>query len=318
MGGLVVTNEHIDLLRQAKSSWLYPIYVPTYTRAGTAPLLNLLRRAPSSVKRLVHLVVRQEERAAYAHEYPWADQVIVGKPGLGPARTRALQDAKARGYQRIIQMDDDIKHVSLLERIARPNKTDHTRRYSSGVSGVDEPMLMIRSLAVTCRLANGLFNVWPNAVYGASRNALFSGDVDTSVGATLNKGTFPASVMYYDLDRMENFVLPKRFHMHGEDIAFAMDVMTRGQEWFTIPVSAFDQDGNIETTIPLDPQDSVARRLDIENAAIDYPDIHPYLRESVRNKAGGVMRVGVNWKQWYKATGSSPIDIPLTTIIKES
>jgi hypothetical protein len=65
----------------------------------------------------------------------------------------------------------------------------------------------------------------------------------------------------------------------------------------------------------LDPTDPEARRVDIENAAVDYPEIYPFLRESMRNKAGGVMRVGVNWRQWYKATESEPVEIPLTDLL---
>lgn len=312
-----VNNAHIGMLRQARSGWMYPIYVPSYTRAGVAPLLNLLARAKQSIQSKVHIVVRPEEKAAYRRAYPWATLVIVNKPGLGPARSRALHHAKKEGHHRIVMLDDDIKHVSLLERISREGKSDHTRRHSARVSGIPDPALLVLSLATACRLSEGVFAARPEAVYGAARNALFSGDVNTDIGATLNKGTFPASVMFYDVTRMENFDLPKRFHMHGEDIAFAMDVMTRGQEWFTLPVVAFDQDGNIETTIPINPADPEARRVDINNAAIDYPDIHPFLRESMKNKAGGVMRVGVNWVRWYKATDSEPVEIPLTTIIKE-
>lgn len=308
-------NDHIRLIHQAEIDWLYPIYVPSYTRAGTAPLLNLLSQSSEYVKSAVTIVVRAQERVAYRRAYPWARLVVVKRPGLGPARTQALQDALDEGLQRIVMMDDDIKHVSLLERLQQPSGKYHTRRHSSKVSGIPEPELMLSSLAVTCKMADALFKQYPNAVYGACRNALFSGDVDTSIGATMNRGTFPASVMLYDVRRMENIELPQRFHMHGEDIAFAMDVMTRGQDWFTIPVSAFDQDGVIETTIPLDPNDSVARRIDIENAEIEYPEIHPYLRESVRNKAGGVMRVGVNWKRWYRDTDSEPINVPLSNLI---
>lgn len=310
-----MTEPHIPLLRRAKASWLFPLYVPSYTRAGTAPLLNMLGSAHPAVQRRVHVVVRPEELAQYRKHYPWATFVRVTRPGLGPARTKALTDAVRRGYKRIVMLDDDIKHISLLERISKEDGRQHTRRYSSRVSGIQEPHLLVRSLAVTCRLVDGVFAARPEAVYGACRNALFSGDVDTSIGATLNRGTFPASVMFYDLERMENYELPKQFHMHGEDIAFAMDVMTRGQEWFTIPVSAFDQDGNIATTIPLDPTDPVARRVDIDNAAVAYPDIHPYLRESMKNKAGGVMRVGINWKRWYKDTASEPVNIPLEELL---
>lgn len=310
-------NPHIALFSKAKSSWIWPIYVPSYTRAGSALFLNFLNTCPPAIQDRVHIVVRKEERAAYAKCYPWATLVTVHKPGLGPARSMALTDAHKRRYSRIVMLDDDIRHVSLLQRIERDGKPDHTRRYSTGVSGMVQPYNFLRSLSVACKLAEGVFALRPNAVYGAIRNALFSGDVDTSIGATVNRGTMPAAVMFYDLTRMENFELPKRFHLHGEDIAFAMDVMTRGQEWFSIQVAAHDADSGIASTIPLDPLDSVARRVDIENAALDYPEIYPYLRESMKNKAGGVMRVGIHWPRWYKDTNSGPVDILLADIIKE-
>lgn len=310
------SNPHIPLLSKAKSSWMYPIYVPSYTRAGTAKFLNTLCSAPWGVQRKVHIVVRKEELSAYKEFYPWATFVIVRKPGLGPARTRALEDADDRGYERIVMFDDDIRHLSLLERVAREDKPDYTRRHSARISGMTPEMSILRTLSVACKIVDGVFESEPTAVYGAARNALFSGDVDTSIGATLNKGTFPASVMFYDITRMDNFVLPKRFHMHGEDVAFAMDVMSRDQLWFSLPVVAFDQDGAIETTIPLDPTDPEARRVDMNNAAIDYPKIHPFLRESMKNKAGGVMRVGMYWSRWYKETGTSPIEIPLDQLLE--
>jgi hypothetical protein len=80
---------------------------------------------------------------------------------------------------------------------------------------------------------------------------------------------------------------------------------------------AYDQHGSIKTTIPLDPQDEVGRPH-LETTEKFYPLIHPYLRVSMKNKLGGVMRIGVNWSQWYKATDTEPVEIPLADIIKES
>ena len=99
-------TDHIALLQEVDyDTWLYPIYVPSYTRAGTAPLLNLLKQAPANVQALVHIVVRAEERKAYRAEYPWATLIVVREPGLGPARSRALRHALMYDNQRIIMMD---------------------------------------------------------------------------------------------------------------------------------------------------------------------------------------------------------------------
>jgi len=312
-----VPNEHIALLRTPKlTKWLYPIYVPSYSRAGSAPLLEMLKDASDYVQRNVTIVVRPEEVSDYHLAYPWAVVIAERQPGIGPARMRCLRNAERRGYKRIVVLDDDIIHVSLLE---RPAGSSHTRRYSAKVSGWAEPGLLVRSLAVACHLADGVFKVRPAASYGAARNALFSGDVDTSIGATLNKGSFPACVMFMDVERftMRERDLPAEFHFHGEDLAMFLDALTQEQEVFTLPGVAYDQHGSIQTTIPLDPQDAVGRPH-LQHTADAYPYMHDFLRVSMKNKLGGVMRIGVNWNRWYKATGTEPVEIPLTELIKES
>lgn len=304
-----MTNEHLKLLRKARASWLYEIYVPSYSRAGTAPLLNMLAKAKPVVQKKVHIVVRPEEKAAYMSAYPWASVISEKQPGIGPARMRCMIHAENRGFDRIVVLDDDIIHVSLLERIE-----GHTRRFSSRVAGIPEPSLLVLSLAVGCKLADSLFHYLPMVTYGAARNALFSGDVDTSVGATLNKGSFPACVMFIDTYRMGMRVMPEPFDFHGEDLAMFLDNMSHGMTSFTLPGVAYDQHGSIETTIPLDPQDAVGRPH-LESTEKYYPKIHPFLRVSMKNKLGGVMRIGVNWSQWYKATATEPVDIPLVDML---
>lgn len=309
-------NKHIKYLDSAKAEWLYPIYVPSYNRAGTAPLLEMLKRSSPRTRDRVHIVVRDTQAFEYRRKYPWAKVVKQKAPyGIGPARALCLRDAEKRGYEKIVMLDDDIWHVSLLERISRPGKSDHTRRYSAGVSGIKEPRLLVRSLAVGCMLASRVFREFPDVAYGAARNALFSGDVDTSVGATINKGSFPACVMFIDVKRFSWRRCLKPYYNHGEDLSMCLHTMQEGQRWFTLPGVAYDQNGSIETTIPLDPQDEVARTPDLNNAAVYYPDMYPYLKASVRNKLGGIMRIGINWPKWYRETGTEPIEVPMQDLI---
>ncbi|AZV01751.1 glycosyltransferase [Microbacterium phage Schubert] len=314
-----MSNLHIPLLRSVKSSWMYPIYVPSYNRAGKAPLLEMLKDAPTSIKSRVHIVVRDTEANDYQTTYPWATIVKQRAPyGIGPARMVCLKDADRRGHKRIVMLDDDIIHVSLLERIQREDGMFHTRRYSAKVSGIAEPMLLVRSLAVGCKMAEQVFRLEPEASYGAARNALFSGGVDTSVGATLNKGSFPACVMFFHMRRFRMRRMPKPYQYHGEDLAMFLETISQGKRAFTLPGVAYDQHGSIETTIPLDPQDAVARTPDLEAAEHEYPKVFPFLRAAVKNKAGGIMRIGVNWKSWYKATSTEPVEIPLSDIINKA
>lgn len=309
-------NDHIPLLKQAKPSWLYPIYVPSAYRAGTAPLLNMLANAHPRVQAKVHVVVLPSEAKAYRAAYPWATVVKESKKGIGPARMRALLDADERGYRRITVLDDDIIHVSLLQRHEQDNGKLHTRRWSSKVSGRPEPLLLVGSLAVACKLASAVFVKEPNAAYGAARNALFSGDQDTAIGATLNKGSFPACVMFFDLKRFDMREMPKPYYFHGEDLAMFLDALTQDHTTFTLPGVAYDQHGGIETTIPLDPLSAVGRPH-LQTTENDYPDIHPYLRVSMKNKLGGTMRIGMNWKAWYRDTATEPVEIPLAELMEE-
>jgi len=308
-------NEHIPLLRVAKPSWIYPLYVPTYNRPGTALFLNTMRDAPSSVQVRIHIVVRKEQADAYTIAYPWAKQVIVTKPGLGAARMRAVRHARSRGYSRIIQIDDDIRSVSLLERLPREGKTDHTRRHSFGVSGRTRVDNYVRSLAVACQMAESAFDAEPLAALGHPRNGLFSGDVDTTVGATYHKGGFPCAVIFYDLDRLDLEELPPEFHMHGEDLGTTLHLLSSGQTWFTLPAVAQDADTSIETTIPIDPQSPTARQPDLDNAFKVYPEIAPYLRPTLKNKVGGIMKIGVQWPQWYLAKGIQSREVSMHDIV---
>lgn len=310
-----MTNEHIRLVRRARESWQYPVYVPSYSRAGTAPLLEMLKGAYTNFQSKVHIVVRPEERTAYARAYPWAKIVSEATPGIGPARMRCLLDAEARGYRRIVVLDDDIIHISMLEETYKPNGQRYARRWSAKLSGIKEPDLLVQSLTLACRMATGVFQARKDASYGAARNALFAGPVaDPSIGAMLNKQSFPACVMFIDVKRFSMRVMPEPFHFHGEDLAMFCHNLAEGKRAFQMPGVAYDQHGTIETTIPLDPLSEVGRPHLADTAEL-YPTVHPYLRVSVKNALGGVMRIGINWARWYKDTGTGPDILPLPEIL---
>lgn len=310
-------NEHLALLTQARASWLFPIYIPSYSRAGTAPLLEMLATAKHAVQAKVHIVVRPEELEAYRWAYPWAEVLVEKQPGIGPARMRALRHAEARGYSHIAVMDDDIIHLSLLEETYKDNGERYARRMSSKLTNVPEPHLLALGLAASCRMARAVFRLRQDASYGAARNALFSGPVaNPSDGAYLNKQSFPACVMFFSVARFSMRRMPEPYHFHGEDLAMFLHNLTDGKRAFQMPAVAYDQHGVIESTIPLDPESEVGRPH-LETTAELYPRIHPYLRVSVRNKLGGVKRIGINWNRWYKDTHTGPDIIPMQTLINQ-
>ncbi|QZD98635.1 glycosyltransferase [Microbacterium phage Juicer] len=310
-------NEHLELLGKARSSWLYPIYVPSAYRAGSAPLLDILAGAPRRVQELVTIVTLPKQVVGYSLHYPWARVITESKPGIGPARMRCLLDADEQMHDRIVVLDDDIRNLTLLNLLEyKPNGEPRTQRYSHTFNGYSKPSSNVRGLAVMCRMADEVFKARPDVAYGAPRNGLFSNTEDPQLGVSINSRGFPACVMFIDVERFGMREMPTPFQHHGEDLAMFLDVLENGQTSFMLRCASYDQHETIETTIPLDPLDEVGRPH-LQYTSKYYPDVHPFLRVSMKNKLGGVMRIGMNWKRWYKATGTTADSISLPELIKE-
>lgn len=310
-------NDHMVLLKKCKVSWIYPIYVPSYNRAGSAPLLEILAKASRSVQKRVHVVVRDSERAAYRRAYPWATICAHGGPyGVGTARAAALREASFRGHRRIMMIDDDVSHLNLMEMITREDGTPHTRRYSNVKSGMPIHDHIPRSMAVVCHMADQVFDMMPDAAYGSCRQGLFSNVVDTSIGAILDKGGFPACTLFFDLDRFTWRKCPEPYRLHGEDLSMFLHTLSEGKQAFIMPGVAYDTKVGIETTIPLDPLDERGRQDDLDAAQRLYPSVAKYLRPTLKNKLGGVMKIGVAWPQWYKDTGNQPVVITMKELLQ--
>lgn len=312
-------NAHLRLFRTAKSSWIYPIYVPSYNRAGDAPLLDLLAKAPRAVQRKVHIVARRTQALSYERAYPWATVVQHSGPyGVGPARAAALRHADQAAHRRIVMIDDDVVHISLMERITQDSGKPHTRRFSEKLAGMLSEAHLPRSLAAGCYLADRAFKRLSEAAYGSGRQGLFSGDVDPTVGAFMDKGGFPACLLFFDMDRFTWRECPAPYREHGEDLSMFLHTLTRDQGAFVLPTVAYDTKNGIESTIPLDPLDERGRQDDLDAAADIYPDVAPYLRATYRNKKGGVMKIGVHWPDWYKDTGLTATIVPMQDLLKEN
>lgn len=309
-------NDHLKLLKRCKVSWIYPIYVPSYNRAGSAPLLAILAKAAPSVRKRVHIMVRRTEQKAYLKAYPWAKVLTHAGPyGVGPARAAILRHASMVGFKRIMMLDDDVVHVSLMEKTIREDGSSHTRRWSEKLAGQPSEVHMPRALAVACYLADQVFALAPAAAYGSGRQGLFSGDVDTDIGAFADKGGFPACLLFFDLDRFTWRDCPEPYRLHGEDLSMFLHTLSEGSQGFVIPGVAYDTKNGIESTIPLDPLDERGREDDLEAAFDIYPKVAQYLRPTMRNKNGGIMKIGVHWPQWYKDTKFAPYIIPMRDLI---
>lgn len=313
MDGSPVTDKMIELLHEMGSrrteEWLYPIYVPSYKRAGLSPLLNLLAQAPKYVQRKVFIVCRASESKAYRNAYPWATIVEQRVPwGIGPGRMTCLVDADQRGFERIVMLDDDITRVALLEdRGTDDNGMRKSGRHSPDTWGITKLEATIKSLAFGCKMSDAVFYHAEDAAYGSTRSAFMSSFVDTDVTAVIEARGFPLCVLFIDLNRFTMRSMPKEFQYEGEDLAMFLDAYDSGYSTFLFDTLVFDDDRKLTTTIPFSGQGEIDRRQNLADARYIYDVLGPFLKVTNMNKdTGAVKRIGVDWRRYHKEHGTEP------------
>lgn len=291
----------INTLRKVTPDLLHGMYIPSWNRAGSAPLLEKLSRVDDIWRQDVTIVTRAESTREYEQAYPWARVIAQGGAnGIGEARMKCLRDADRREVPRIMMLDDDIQHVSLLEWVHPEGSYPRSRRYSAAVCGeYQEPEMFCRSLAAACWQLGRVFDKYPEVSYGALRNALFSQGINPNVStAWINKGPFPSCVIMFEVERFSMRQMPTGFYHHGEDLAMLLHNLQEGKQAAILTSAVYDQNGAVNTTIPLNPESAEGRAVDLASAETYYPDIARYLRVGSRNANGGVRRWTLNWRRW--------------------
>lgn len=292
--------------------WLYPIYVPSHNRAGTAPLLNLLAQAPEFIQERVYIVVRAAQVKAYRRAYPWADVVVQrGSKGIGPARMVCLEHADSMGFPRIVMMDDDITKVGVLEDRGR-NEAGHPKsgRFSHRNTPWESWEFTLHCLALGCKMADAVFYHAQGVAYGSTRSAFMSSDVDVSQTATIEARGFPLCVLFIDLQRFSMRDMPEEFQWEGEDLAMFCEAFEQGYTTFLFNTLIFDDDRNLTTTIPFSGDGEIDRTANLEDAQELYDVLGPYLKVTNQNPdTGAVRRIGVDWRRWHKQRGTNPTHI---------
>lgn len=308
----------IELLQLASAEWMYPIYVPSYSRAGTAPLLNLLAKAPEDIQEKVYVVVRVSEARAYRKAYPWANIVQQWQPwGIGPARMVAVGDADERGFDRIVMMDDDITKVGILEdRGVNPNGSPKSGRYSHKNTDWQPWEFTLKCLALGCRMADAVFYHAEDVAYGSTRSAFMSHAEDVRVAATIDAGGFPLCVLFIDVHRFTMRHMPKAFQWEGEDLAMYLDTYEQGYSTFLFNTLIFDDDRGIPSTIPFSGDAEVDRRGNLEAGREMYTTLGPYLKVTNQNPdTGAVRRITVDWRRYHKDHGTHPTQIATADVV---
>ena len=291
----------------ATPAQLWDVYVPSWGRAGAAPVLERLRDHPVAPK--VHVMTRPGESARlYARTYPRYDVLEDPGLGIGPARLACLDDALRRGLPRIVMMDDDITRLSLVEDVTEEDGSTSPRRYPARADGFDDTPAFIAALAAGCLAAGRLMDRDRAIVYGALRKARFARHERPDLAATIGSGAFPACVTFWDVARCLRYQIgvPACFHHRGEDLALFLDALVKGAKAFTIRGIAYDQDEGIETTIPPDAADGRGRASDLENARRCWPMLAPYLKAAGRHGNRGGVAIGLRWRRLHQALGTAP------------
>lgn len=299
-----------ELLYETKHEWMYPIYVPSYRRAGKSPLLKLLAQQPAEIRRLVYIVCRASESKAYRQEYPWATIVEQRVPwGIGPARMVCLMHADMMKFTRIVMMDDDITRVQLLEDRSTPDKIK-SGRFSRDNTDMGPVEFFGRNLELGCKMADAVFHLARDVAYGSTRSAFMSSDVDVSETATIDARGFPLCVLFINTKRFTMRRMPAAFQYEGEDLAMFLHAYEEGKATFLFNSLVFDDDRNLETTIPMSGVGEIDRSANLMNAQKIYRELGPYLRVTNMNKlTGAVKRIGVDWRKYHKERGTNPTHI---------
>lgn len=292
--------------------WLYPLYVPSYSRAGTAPLLNLLAKAPEYVQERVYIVARASEAKAYSRAYPWATVVEQRVPwGIGPARMVAVGHADEMGFERIVMLDDDITKVGILEdRGKTPDGKAKSGRFSAKNTPWEPWEFTLHCLALGCKMADAVFYHADDVAYGSTRSAFMSSFEDVGITATIDKGGFPLCVLFIDISRFTMRHMPKEFQYEGEDLAMYLDTYENGWSTFLFNTLIFDDDRGIPSTIPFSGDGEVDRSSNYYDAGTMYDRLGPYLKVTNRNPAtGAIKRITVDWRRYHKDNGTAPTHV---------
>lgn len=307
-----------EQLSRVKASWFYPIYVPSYGRAGVAPLLDILAKAPQAVRSKVHVVVRRgPQEREYRAAYPWARLVVHSAPyGVGRAREAAWRHARKVGHQRILMIDDDMSKVGLLE---HRGHTEHgapkSGRLSRSSTSWSQGEFTLRTLGLGCRMADVIFEREADVAYGAPREAFMSNGEDLTYAAVIGARKFPCAVFFMDVRRFTMGEIDKRFRLDGEDLAMQLHALQSGYRTFQMSCMVYESDSRLPSTIENQRKATIDRTHIAVNAEYVYNAMSDYIKVTKRNPDGSIKGLGIDWRRWHRDAGTEPQLVTTDSIV---
>lgn len=304
-------QDMIDMLSTLEDR--YPIWIISYSRAGTAPLLN----AALSWRKQgdVNVVVRQSQADDYRSAYP--RMTIRPLPDdeidcVGKARWAAAELAYTLGNDIILMMDDDILSLRFLFQ-REFMRGQNVGKECSGHSGLVDleslPDLPERVLAGISAVAREAFEADPTLIMGGAIKQHMSFDYrNHRTKYIINGGVTPRQVMVWNLARMDLYGVAlntERFGIHGDDIGIVAEVLKAGGSCFAMPSFAYEhwpESINIKTSVVRNADNKQALH-EFEWESLQMYPIKDYLRAK-RSVIDGSYEWGdVNWKALSKIRG---------------
>jgi hypothetical protein len=309
-------DEMLEYLSSFDTANRLPMYVISYNRAGSAPLLEKAKTWQH--QDLVNVVVRKSQRDAYRRAYPkmyvfgLPDEQI---PDCGSARWGAAELAHGLGDDEILMFDDDVLALRFLfERTF--TKGANVGKVCSGHSTnkdiAEMPDLDERILTGMSMVARDVFDERPRAVIGgAIKQHMSFSPSNNETKYILNGGITPRQAMVWNLKRINEFGISvdlDDFGVTGEDLGAIDAVITAGGDAFAMPSFAYEhwpESVNLHRSMIRNPANAAQLHADEWDVLQRYP-IKDYLRTK-RSLIDGSYEWGdVNWKALAKRRPDHP------------
>lgn len=298
-----------------------PIYVISYGRAGTAPLLNNATKWTRQDD--VNVVVRVSQAAEYRAAYPTfnirplPDDMI---PSCGAARWGALDLALLTdGEEEAILMDDDVLHTRFL--FQREFFTGKNAGLEcSGHNTLEDTSILPdteeRVVAAMGQVGREVFAAHPNAVLGSMIKQHMSFSYKNHrTKYVLNGGATPRQAMVWHPGRLADHGVRldlEKFGVHGEDIGAIAAILAAGLDCFSMPSFVLDhwpEAVNINRSSIRNAETAARFHAEELEALMEYP-IRDYLRQK-RSKIDGSYEWGdVNWAALHRIRGTEALWVP--------
>lgn len=303
----------IEWLRSLNMVDRLPIWIISYSRAGSSPVLNRIQNQFSSVAE-INVVVRESQYSDYKAAYPRIH--FFGLPdsqvaGCGYARQAAAGTAYAVGYDRVIMMDDDVTNFNPLfygETKTGPNAgtecSAHWPSISTEIPGHFEWVLLGFST-----VAQEVLDTHPDVLMGGAlkQHMCFSPN-NHRTKYVVNGGVTPRQMMVWDLDRMTQRGIEldlDKFGITGEDVGWVATVLAANGDTFATPSFVYEhwpESVNIaKSTIRNVDSAAEMHRMNWENFNT-YP-ARDYLKAKRSIIDGSPEWADINWKAAAKHRG---------------